>query len=504
MNSYLISLAIAVPFFGALVQFGSLSLKNAPPVISISKWISIFASLLSSGVMLFLITSMNPIDIQPQFVEVFPWIDTYAIKYEVGLDGLSTPIVLLLSIVFPVLIAAEWGRKPGGRGVHGILLLLQGALLGTILSYDLFLTAFFWGLSILPAAFLVGIWGQKEGREAAAIKLIVTGAVSSAFFIAALLIVYFANDPHSFSLREIMGGALEAKSFQVLGHELSVARVCFGLLLAALALRAPIWPISGWAFSAAKSANPHAFTVYSSAVIPTVFVVFLRLTFSLFPETTAASSPILLGAGILNLLVGSMGALGERRLVSILCQLSIAWLGFALIGMSSLTSPGVVGAVYSTFAFGLSLCGFGLFSGVIWNRFKQNSEDEEEVVLRGLASVAPKLSVFVVVVVASLISFPGLIGFVSGTLVLIGSYSISPMSVMIAFIGMICLVVALFRRYRDWFLGGVPQAGFVDIGLHESIYLLPVFVSLIAFGVYPKPMIDTIRPTIVALLSLVK
>lgn len=152
LNTHLITWMVFLPFLGAIVQAffkPSESLRG----IAISSWLSLATSLASSLVGFILVISMRTQTAELQAVESFPWIGSFNISYEMGLDGLNSLLVLLISIIFPLLIASEWTQKLGARGMHGLLLVLQASLVGAVCSQDLFLLFFFWALSSLPFYF---------------------------------------------------------------------------------------------------------------------------------------------------------------------------------------------------------------------------------------------------------------------------------------------------------------------------------------------------------------
>ena len=195
MNNHLISLMVFLPFLGALAQ----AVLPTPS----SRWVTLAASLGSSIFAVALVATMQAATSDLQATETLPWVGAYAISYEMGIDGLNALLVLLVAIIFPLLVAAEWNQKMGVRGFHALLLVLQTALLGTVCAQDFFLLFFFWSLAALPFYFLIGIWGG-EHRESAAFRSTVAAAIGNAFFFAALVLVYYSIEPHTFSLLSLI------------------------------------------------------------------------------------------------------------------------------------------------------------------------------------------------------------------------------------------------------------------------------------------------------------
>jgi NADH-quinone oxidoreductase subunit M len=183
-----------------------------------------------------------------------------------------------------------------------------------------------------------------------------------------------------------------------------------------------------------------------------------------------------------------------------------------LLGVSSLSSPGFVGAVYQKLVFGLEIAGFGLFANLLSERSGTTDFRDENGgrIFDGIALQAPAVAVVAGVVVASILGFPGSGGFVGSSLIVIGSFSPYPVAALLAGLSGLLAAYCLFTMYRFVFLGGLTDGAetspntFADLTVREKLYLLPLVAGLLFFGVYPKPLIELIRPTVVTLLSMVK
>ena len=506
LNTHLITWMVFLPLLGAIVQAffkPSESFKS----MAISSWLSLATSLASSLVGFVLVLSMHTQTADLQAVESFPWIGSFNISYDMGLDGLNSLLVLLISIIFPLLIASEWTQKLGPRGMHGLLLVLQASLAGAVCSQDLFLLFFFWSLSLLPFYFLIGIWGGPR-REAAAFRSMVAGSIGNALFFAALVLIFYSAQPHSFSIHELSGGKLEKEIFHLLGYDVSVSAVAFGLIAAGLAFRAPIWPFHGWFTDVAEEAPPSVFVALSAVSVPVATYIFIRLAYSLFPQTTAQAADGIVAIGVINLVVGGICAISQRGLRLLLAFICLSEVGLILIGVGSLNSAGIVGAVYQQLALGLALAGFGLFTGVMIHRTGQAQFRDEagQASIGGAATKAPIMALVAGVVIASLLGFPGSGGFVGHSLLMIGSYSVHPAAVILAGTALILATYYLFAMYRYVFLGSTREGvtGFSDLSIRERAYLLPLVGCLLVFGIYPKPLIELARPTVLTLLSMIK
>jgi NADH-quinone oxidoreductase subunit M len=508
VNHQLISFMIFVPLLGALVQ--AFIPSNTQGGGNFARWAalisSLSASLLAIAFLIFLQSSGSP---DAQIGVSLPWVGSYAISYDVAIDGVNALLVLLVAIVFPILIAAEWNQKNARRGMHGLLLVLQTAFFGTLCSQDIFLLFFFWALSALPFYFLIGMWGG-EGRESAASQSMVATAIGNALLFAALIMVYYSADPHTFSLQALAGGKLSTKTLELAGLEFPVAPVAFGLVSLGLALRAPIWPFHGWFTHVAKEAPASVFVALCAVSVPIATYVFVKLCYSLFPETVMGATRWICMIGMLNLVICGLCAVAQKDLKLLVAFLCLSEVGLILLGVGSLNPAGIVGVSFQQLVMGLGLAGFGLFAGIVHDRVGHSSflDAEGKRTLGGVSIQAPAASLFVGVLMASLLGFPGLGGFVGESLLVIGSYSIHPAIVFVIAIALLLAVYYLFNMYKVVFLGAPSpsgnSAGFTDLSLRERSFLLPLAGALLVCGLYPKPFIEMVRPAVLTLLSLVK
>jgi NADH-quinone oxidoreductase subunit M len=494
---------IFAPMIGALLQA---FLPKESGSRGIGRWVALGSGLVGSLCAILLSFSLQAQGPDAQIGVSYPWVGSYAITYDVSIDGLNVLLVLLVALIFPILIAAEWDRKQGARGMHGLLLVLQTAFFGALCAQDMFVQFFFWTMSTLPFYFLIGIWGGQN-RERAASHTIVANSIGSAFIFAALILVYYSVDPHSFSFHELVGSKLSAKMFDLGGLEFSVGPVAFVLISIGLALRTPIWPFHGWFIEVAQEAPPSVFVALCAVSVPVATYIFVKLCYTLFPETLGEYVRWIQLVGLVNLLVCGITAVAQKDLRRLMAFLCLSEVGLIFLGVGSLNSIGIVGAAYQQLVLGMGLAGFGLFTGIIETRVGHDrfADADGKRVLGGLVSRAPTISLLSGVLMASLLGFPGLGGFVGHAMIVIGSYAIHPVVVLFVGAALLLGIYCLFNMYKLVFLGtGEPDAVFADLNLRERAYLAPVILGLLLFGLYPKPFIEMVRPAVLTLLSTIK
>jgi NADH-quinone oxidoreductase subunit M len=516
MNNSLISLMLLLPFTGAVLQAASTLPRRPGPdgeVVKsdadrdIFRWIAFASSLASAICGLILLFQMKSGVAAPQHAETFSWVGAYSITYALAVDGMSAPVLLLISIVFPILIAAEWMRARGRQGIHGLLLLVQSALIGAVCAQDLFLLFFFWSLSAFPIYFLIGIWGGEE-REVAAFRTFVSSVIGNTLFFGAMLLVYYSFEPRSFLIGELAGRPQPDWGFELLGVRIAVADLAFLLMAMGLVFRAPIWPFHGWFIKSAHQAPASVLVAIIIMGIPVSSLIFLRLSLTLFPQVFAGAATSVVAVGVVNIVVGGLCALAQRQLRPLLGYLGLGQLGLLLLGVASLDPAGLVGVVYQQLVSGLALAGLGLLIGIVVERasldfFGENRGEDSASRLGGLAQQAPAAALVAAVACASLLGVPGLGGFISQSLLMIGGYAVTPWAVFAAVVAMIFSAITLLGMYRHAFLGELTPAttSFSDLLSRERLFLFPLIFGLVFFGVYPKPMVDLIRPTVAQLMK---
>ncbi len=493
MKYHMISWMVFLPIIGTLLQVFLPEKK--------SKWLALGSSLAASVAALFLVMSLGTDSADPQAGEVFAWIGSYAIRYDMAVDGFNILVVLLLALLFPVLIACEWTRAEGVKGMYSLFLLLQASLFGALCAQDLFLQFSFWGLSALPFYFLIGIWGG-EGREKAAFRTMMASVVGNSLIFAALVLIYYSLEPHTFSIHEIAQGAIRQAVVPVFGTSVKVTTLACLLMCGGLALRAPVWPFHGWFIEAAEEAPPSVLVALAAGVVPVALSLFVRMSYCLFPDVLRAHAPALVLIGLTNLFMGALSAVAQKSLRTLLAHVCISELGLILMGAGSLSPEGLVGSLYQVLMLGIGLAGFGIFLSLMTDRVGSSVFIGTPGTSHKLGMQAPTIAVVAGVVVASLLGFPGFGGFVGHALIMIGGFSARPWSIFPLSLSFLLVSAALFRMYRSIFLGKAQVSGGPDVSLREQLAIVPLVILMCVCGIYPKPFIEMIRPTALTMLSL--
>jgi NADH-quinone oxidoreductase subunit M len=457
------------------------------------EWVRMIALLASSatGAMaVWLTASFEQGESGFQFVSRHEWIDAWGISWHLGVDGISLFLVLLTGVLFPLAIVGidpHHDEKP----YLAWMLLLEAGVIGSFLALDLFLFFIFFEIVLVPMYFLIGGWGY-ENRKYAATKFFLFTMFGSAFMLVGLVAtVFIASDDLGFVTFDLVQIA-EGADFAA-----STGRWLFFAFAIAFAVKVPIFPLHTWLPDAHTQAPTAGSVVLAGVMLKLGTYGFLRFGLYLFPEATVWSRSLWLTLGVIGVTYGAIVATMQRDLKRLVAYSSIAHLGFIVLGMFAFTSQSISGSVLQMINHGVSTGALFLLVGMVYERRKTREISD----LSGLQSVAPIFAATFTVVMLSSIGVPGLNGFVGEFLILIGSFDTARWWTVVAATGVILASVYLLWAYQRVFHGRPDGKGFDELRWKEGAVLLP-FVAVIVFtGVYPKPLLDRIEPSVDSLVA---
>ncbi len=271
---------------------------------------------------------------------------------------------------------------------------------------------------------------------------------------------------------------------------------------AAFAVKAPIWPFHTWSPSAYREAPAAGSVILAGIMAKLGTYGVVRFDLELFPHASVVLAPLFLTLGVVGILYGGIVAAVQRDLKRLVAFSSLAHLGFIVLGLFALSGQGVSGAVLQMTNHGLYTAALFLLIAMIYRR--RGTFDVRR--MRGLQRAAPMMAaVFIVVVMAS-IGVPGLNGFVGEFLILLGTFLTHRWWAVVAVVGTILAAVYLLWAYQQAFHGPPEPAvegeqPFSDLTWREGAVLAPLVVLIVFLGVWPKPVLDRITPSVDALVT---
>ncbi len=421
-----------------------------------------------------------------QMVSSHVWATQLGIRWAVGIDGISLFLVLLTAVLFPLtMLGARARRDP--RSFVGWMLLLEAACMGSFIALDLILFFLFFELTLVPAYFLIGGWGYAR-RGYAAIKFFVYTFAGSAFLLVGIVAVAFLHRSQTHVLTFYLPALVHT---HVSGTE---GVLLFLAFTAAFAVKAPLFPFHTWSPDAYSQA-PTAGAVLLVAVLAKLGTYgIIRFDLNLFPQASRTLAPLLLTLAVVGIVYGALVACVQRDLKRLLAYSSLAQIGFIALGTFALNSQGLSGGVLQMVNHGLVVATLFILVGWIYERRRTWQVSS----LRGLQSPAPVLAgVFTVAMLAS-IGVPGLNGFVGEFLILVGTFVAHRWWAVAATAGIIVAAVYLLWAYQQVFHGEPAEEdlGTTDLSTGERLVVAPLIVLIVLLGVFPKPVLDRITPSV--------
>lgn len=478
----ILSALILLPILGA-VLITIISNKH----LEIVKLIAMLFSVGVGGMSIWLLASFKTDDSGFQYVSQHDWVTSWGISWHLGVDGVSLFLVVLTGILFPLVILGVDPHHDHKRYLAW-LLLLEAGVMGSFLSLDLFLFFIFFEIVLVPMYFLIGGWGYDK-RVYAATKFFLYTMLGSAFMLVGIIATAVLARRDIGYLTFDLVTIAEQASFAT-----NTGRWLFVSFAIAFAVKVPIFPLHTWLPDAHTQAPTGGSVILAGVLLKMGTYGFLRFGLYLFPAAAVWAKPVLLTLAVIGIIYGAIAATMQTDLKRLVAYSSVAHLGFIVLGIFAITSQSLTGSVMQMVNHGISTGALFLLVGMIYERRHTRQIAE----LRGIQSVAPIFSAAFMIVMLSSIGVPGLNGFAGEFLILIGSFQSARWWTIVAATGVILAALYLLWAYQRVFHGEPDEANstFAEMTLREGA-LIMVFIGLIGFtGVYPKPMLERIEPSV--------
>lgn len=480
-----LSLTIIIPVLGALAVM--VTPKDSKVMIRVISSAFSFLMLVVSAIIFFgYDRSMGGY----QLVEQYSWLKQLGVTLYMGVDGISAPMVLLTGIIIFTGSLASWSIEDRPKEYFVLLLLLVAGVFGTFVAIDLFFLFFFYELAVLPMYLLIGVWGAGP-KEYAAMKLTIHLMLGSALIWVAFVAIYFTAGLGTFDLLQIQSVKFSAVFQSIMFLSLFLG---FGTL-------AGFWPLHSWS-PVGHACAPTAVSMLHAGVLMKLGAYgIIRIAMTLFPDGAAYWLPILAFFTIINVVYGAFSAMGQTDLKYVIAYSSVSHMGLVLLGICSKNALALDGAVLQMVSHGIMTGLFFSLVGMVYDR----THTREIAKFGGLATNMPFIaSSFAIAGLASL-GLPALSGFVAEFFVLTGALKAYPVLGIIAISGIVVTAAYVLRVLKRIFFGEANTPEFTkltDATFREKLAPVILIGFIIAIGVYPSWIMDTINVGVQELLTL--
>ena len=496
----LLTLLTAVPVVGAIIALWSG--KHARGIAMIT---ALFALALS-----LMVWTRIPADGSIGLLERAAWAPSLGIEYHLGVDGLGALMLVLSAVVtlMSVDAAHRVHRQPGLY--FALVLLLEAGLFGTFTALNFYHWFLYWELSLIPAFFLIKLWGGPK-RGPAATQFFVYTMAGSVGLLLAFLAVFLATGSMDFTHLGLMAstGELEQAVTAHLGPVMLWLAVG---VLAGFAVKVPLMPFHTW-LPAAYSEAPSPVTMLLTGTMSKMGVYgLLRIALPLFGQEIAQIRTPLLVLAVATVVMGAWAAAAQKDLKRVFAYSSVNHLGYCQLGIFALAVPATSAAMQASQAAALNGVILQMFNhgitaaALFWfiAMIQQRSEGMRGIDdFGGLRKPAPVFAGLMGFALFSSLGLPGLNGFVSEFLIFRGVFPLAWVAATVSVLGLLVTAAVILTVIQKVFTGPVPEkwATFPDLHSGELLAMAPVIGLMILIGLWPQLIVDSVNPTVVNLLA---
>jgi len=416
-----------------------------------------------------------------------PWIPAFGISFSLAMDGLSL-LMLVLSFFLGILaVLTSWKEIKYKTGFfHFNLLWVLAGITGVFLTMDLFLFYFFWEVMLIPMYFLISIWGH-ENRRYAAYKFFIFTQASGLMMFVAILGLYFVHGS--------LSGEYTFDYFQLLGTTFSPETgrwLMLGFLIAFI-VKLPVVPFHAWLPDAHSEAPTAGSVILAGLLLKTGAYGLLRFVLPLFPDASHEIAPWAMLLGVVGILYGALLAFSQTDLKRLVAYTSVSHMGFVILGVFAFNELALQGVVMQMVTHGISTGALFIIAGFIYERIHTRDIDQ----MGGFWKKMPFMGTIGLIFAMASLGLPGLGNFVAEFLTLVGSWKASHKLTILATAGLVFATVYSLRFVQKIFNGAEIRTDMLsDLTIREKIMLVPMVVVIVWLGLFPQPVINTVRQAV--------
>ena len=478
MDFPILSTLIFLPLVSSLFIFISRGQKNNNSAI----YISLFSSLATFILSLFVWYSMDYASADFQFLEEQSWINDF-IKFKLGIDGISILFIVLTTLITPIcIISCINSVKDRVKEFLIAILILETFMIGVFCSLDLVVFYLFFEAGLIPMFLIIGVWGGPR-RVYSAFKFFLFTLLGSVLMLVAIIAIYWIT------------GTTDVTQI----YEIKIPKEYQNLLwlafFSSFAVKTPMWPVHTWLPDAHVEAPTAGSVILAAILLKMAGYGFLRFSLPMFPLASEFFTPLIFTLSIIAIIYTSLVALMQEDMKKLIAYSSVAHMGYVTLGIFTFTKQGIEGSVFQMISHGLISAALFLCVGVVYDRLHSRMIST----YGGLVNYLPKYSFLFIVFALAGLGLPGTSGFLGEFLVLTGTFQKDYLVAMLATFG-----VVLGAAYMLWLtkrvIFGVTKNDQIknlkDVNKSEMIMLGILALLVIFFGFYPVPLMETLNVSV--------
>ena len=476
-----LSLLIVLPLVGAVLV---LFIRGEEEIVKRNaRNVALWTSLITFVLSLMLWQGFDVTVADFQFEERAKWIPAYRIGYHLGIDGISLFFVLLSTFLTPLCVLASWRAIETRVKEYMIaFLVLEAAMIGVFAALDFVLFYLFFEAMLIPMFLIIGIWGGPR-RVYAAFKFFLFTLVGSVLLLLAILAMYF----------EV--GTTDIPTLMDANFPVEMQLWLWIALFAAFAVKVPMWPVHTWLPDAHVEAPTAGSMVLAGVLLKFGGYGFLRFSLPMLPDATEFFTPMVFGLSIIAIIYTSLVALAQEDMKKLIAYSSVAHMGFVTIGIFTLNTQGIEGAMLIMLSHGVVSAALFLCVGVVYDR--EHSRLIEHY--GGLVHRMPVYAFIFMVFTLASVGLPGTSGFVGEFLSLVGAYNTNTWVAALATTGIVLGPAYMLWLYRRVVFGDLVKEhlkDIMDVNAREIAIFVPMVLFVMLMGIYPEAFLSVIRASV--------
>ncbi len=484
IGGHLLSIAIWLPIAGGVVVAATGGDANA----RLARVAALLFAVAAFAATVPLYVQFDPSQHTMQFVEDYPWVEAFNIRYRLGIDGISLLLILLTSFSTVLVVISAWEViKTRVAQYFAAFLFMEGLMIGVFSALDAILFYVFWEAMLVPMFIIIGLWGGPN-RVYATIKFFLYTFIGSVLMLVALIYLYFQT------------GGFDILAFQAqpLGRLEQI--LIFLAFLAAFAVKVPMWPVHTWLPDAHVEAPTGGSVILAAILLKMGAYGFLRFSLPITPDASHELAGLMIALSLVAIVYIGLVTLVQEDMKKLIAYSSIAHMGFVTLGFFIFNVQGIEGGLIQMISHGFVSGALFLCVGVLYDRLHSRAIKD----YGGVATPMPVFAAFLMLFAMANSGLPGTSGFVGEFLVILGAFQASFWYALAAGTTLVFGAAYTLWMYKRVIFGEIGNAGVAalkDIGAREGLFLLALAAAVLAMGVWPKPFLDVMHASVEHLLQ---